>query len=94
MGYKLALTNVAADAQSPPQTLTFSLETGSPDGASLDAASGQFAWTPTPSQAPTVGGLPRWASRPNLGERLALLVIVAMLTNWVYNAATGAIWSP
>ncbi len=51
-GYKLTLTNVATDAQSPPQVLTFSLLAG-PTNAQLDPASGVFAWRPTVAQAAT-----------------------------------------
>ena len=51
-GYKLMLTNVATDAQSPPQVLTFSLLAG-PTNAHLDPASGVFAWRPTVAQAAT-----------------------------------------
>lgn len=40
------------------------------------------------------GALPGWARRPRMGERLAVVLIVALLANWVYNAATGAIWRP
>ena len=51
-GYKLTLTNVATDAQAPPQVLTFSLLAG-PTNAQLDPASGVFTWRPTVAQAAT-----------------------------------------
>jgi hypothetical protein len=51
-GYSLTLTNVATDAQAPPQVLTFSLMTG-PTNAQLDPARGVFAWRPTVAQAAT-----------------------------------------
>ena len=51
-GASLLLTNVASDAQSPPQVLSFSLLTG-PTNATLDPVSGVFAWRPTVAQAGT-----------------------------------------
>jgi hypothetical protein len=38
------------------------------------------------------GAVPGWLSHPNLGTRLALALIVALLANWVYNLATGAVF--
>jgi hypothetical protein len=46
------LTNVATDAQSPPQVLTFSLLAG-PTNAQLDPVTGVFAWRPTVAHAAT-----------------------------------------
>ena len=51
-GVTLTITNVASDAQSPPQTLTFSLLTA-PAGASLDTSSGVFSWRAPVSAAGT-----------------------------------------
>lgn len=45
---------------------------------------------PLRAYAVLTGALPRWARRPGLGERLSLLLVVALLANWVYNALTGA----
>lgn len=43
-------------AMTPPHTLesgvTLSLETGSPAGAAIDSATGEFSWTPTETQGP------------------------------------------
>jgi hypothetical protein len=44
-------TATATDADLPAQTLTFSLVNG-PTGASIDASTGAFAWTPTEAQGP------------------------------------------
>jgi hypothetical protein len=41
----------ATDSDLPAQTLTFSL-VGAPSGASIDASTGVFAWTPTEAQGP------------------------------------------
>ncbi|MGH7976084.1 MAG: carbohydrate binding domain-containing protein [Limisphaerales bacterium] len=51
-GQTLMLTNVATDADLPPQTLTFSL-LNAPANATLDASSGIFTWRPLVSQAGT-----------------------------------------
>jgi hypothetical protein len=47
----LSFTATASDAESPPQTLTFSLS-GAPSGASIDPSTGVFTWTPTEAQGP------------------------------------------
>lgn len=46
LGQTLSFTASAADTDVPAQTLTFSLGVGSPPGAAINAASGQFTWTP------------------------------------------------
>ena len=51
-GNTLAFIATATDTNLPPQTLTFSLDPGAPVGASINAVSGAFTWTPTPAQTP------------------------------------------
>jgi hypothetical protein len=51
-GATLVLTNVAADPESPPQTLTFSL-LSAPANAALNSSNGIFTWRPLVSQAGT-----------------------------------------
>ena len=46
----LTFTATATDADLPAQTLTFSLGTGAPTGASINSSSGVFSWTPTAIQ--------------------------------------------
>ncbi len=48
-----SFTATATDPDLPAQTLTFSL-VSAPDGASIDAATGVFTWTPTEAQGPGV----------------------------------------
>ena len=43
-GTLLTFAASATDVDSPPQTLTFSLEAGAPAGATIDPVSGVFAW--------------------------------------------------
>lgn len=49
-GETLVITNRATDPDLPAQTLTFSLGTGAPTGATVDPATGVFRWTPLNSQ--------------------------------------------
>src|SRR5439155_24516278 len=42
----------ATDSDSPAQTLTFSLAGTPPAGATINASSGVFSWTPTEAQGP------------------------------------------
>lgn len=49
----VTFTNIASDVDAPPQTLTFSLGPGVPDGASIDPASGVFFWRPNEIQGGT-----------------------------------------
>jgi hypothetical protein len=46
-GQTLTFTAGATDADSPAQTLTFSLDPGGPAGAAINAASGVFTWPTT-----------------------------------------------
>ncbi len=50
-GTALTFTASATDANAG-QTKTFSLDAGAPAGASINATSGAFTWTPTESQGP------------------------------------------
>jgi hypothetical protein len=51
-GQTLAVTNVAVDAEAPPQALSFSLLSG-PPGASVNATNGVLTWRPAIAQAGT-----------------------------------------
>jgi hypothetical protein len=48
----LTLQVVATDSDMPTNQLTYSLQAGSPAGASIDPATGAFTWTPTETQGP------------------------------------------
>ena len=48
----LTFTATASDSDIPAQTLTFSLGSGAPTGALIDAVTGIFTWTPTEAQGP------------------------------------------
>jgi hypothetical protein len=52
IGNTLSFTAAATDADLPAQKLHFSLAAGAPTGATLDADTGLFAWSPTAGQAP------------------------------------------
>ncbi len=51
-GQTIRFTALATDPDAPPQTPTYSLAAGAPTNAVIDPATGIFAWTPLPSQAP------------------------------------------
>jgi hypothetical protein len=50
-GSPLSFTATATDADLPAQSLSFSL-TGAPAGATINASTGAFSWTPTEAQGP------------------------------------------
>lgn len=50
VGQPLAFTADASDPDAPPQMLAFSLDPGAPTNATINAATGEFAWTPVPAQ--------------------------------------------
>ncbi len=51
-GEPLLLVVHANDPDRPANTLTFSLDSGAPSGASIDPNTGVFSWTPTEGQGP------------------------------------------
>jgi uncharacterized protein (UPF0179 family) len=55
-GAIINFTAVATDADSPPNTLTFSLPSA-PSGATIGASSGVFNWRPTVAQANTTNNI-------------------------------------
>jgi hypothetical protein len=50
IAFEFAVT--AFDPQSPNDVLTFTLDPGAPDGATIDPVTGIFRWTPSESQGP------------------------------------------
>jgi hypothetical protein len=51
-GETVTFTAKATDSDLPAQSLTFSLDAGAPDGATIDPATGTFTWTPSAAQPP------------------------------------------
>jgi hypothetical protein len=51
-GELIRFTAQASDVNLPPQSLTFTLGAGAPAGASVDAQTGAFTWTPAEAQGP------------------------------------------
>jgi len=49
----LVLTNTAVDPDVPANTLTYSLDSGSPAGAEINPTNGVLTWTPSTNQAPS-----------------------------------------
>ncbi len=66
------------DTDQPPQTLTFSLGSGAPSGASI-TTNGVFSWTPTPAQAPstnTISVIVRDSGAPQMSATNSFSVVV------------------
>ncbi len=53
-GILLTFTVSATDADLPANTLTFSLDSGAPTGATINPTTGQFSWTPGEADGPGV----------------------------------------
>ncbi|PYI87545.1 MAG: hypothetical protein DME26_05830, partial [Verrucomicrobia bacterium] len=51
-GSAVTITNSATDPDIPANSLTYSLDSGAPAGASIDPSTGLFTWTPSESQGP------------------------------------------
>jgi hypothetical protein len=56
-GSVLTFTASATDGDVPAQALTYSLDTGAPSGASINATSGAFTWTPSEAQGPSTNSV-------------------------------------
>jgi hypothetical protein len=54
---ELTFTATATDSDLPLNLLTFILETGAPDGATIDFVTGVFRWTPAAAQAPSTNSI-------------------------------------
>jgi len=53
LGQTLSFGVQASDADVPAQTLTYSLDVGAPNGATINQNTGLFVWTPTAGQTPS-----------------------------------------
>ena len=88
----------ATDSNQPVQLLSFSLEPGSPEGATIDAISGVFSWTPgaaatgTTNQIDVVvtdNGLPPLSATQSFNVVvLGSALLAPRLVNPVFNAST------
>jgi hypothetical protein len=56
-GSLLSFTVTATDADTPGQTLVYSLDAGAPAGASVDATTGVFTWRPSETQGPAMNNV-------------------------------------
>jgi hypothetical protein len=79
-GIQLAITNLATDSDIPANNLTFSLDSGAPDGAVINPTAGVFTWTPTASQAPATNTLTIRVTDsgiPSLSDAQSFTIVVA-----------------
>ncbi len=86
-------TNSASDADLPRQWLTFALAPGAPLGASIDAASGVFSWTPSLAQSPSTNAIQVIVTddgTPALSDAVVFMVTVSN----ILQAPTLSLTSP
>lgn len=78
-GSPLTFTASAADGDIPAQALSYSLDAGAPAGATIDPATGAFAWTPTEAQGPSTNSITirvTDSGTPNLSSTRSLTIVV------------------
>lgn len=82
----------ATDVDTPVSNLTFSLGAGAPAGASINATTGLFQWTPTPSQAGTnmIQFIVSDNGTPNLSSTQAVTFVILPL-NPIYITSIEAL---
>ena len=97
-GSLLTVTNSATDSDTDPQTLTFSLDPGTPTNMTINAANGLIQWTPTEAQGPgsySITVRVTDSGTPPLSDAKSFTIWVNELnmppqlffeTNWVVNA--------
>jgi methyl coenzyme M reductase subunit C len=85
-GNTLSFTATASDSDLPAQTLTFSLGSGAPSGASITSA-GAFSWTPTEAQGPGVYNI-------NITVSDGVAIDYEVITVTVYEANTPPVLDP
>jgi hypothetical protein len=87
----LTFTAGATDTDQPPQTLTFSLGSGAPTGASITSG-GVFTWTPTAAQAPgtnTISVVVQDSGQPQMSATNSFRVVVLQPPALVLESATS-----
>jgi pectin methylesterase-like acyl-CoA thioesterase len=88
VGVNLAVSCTATDADTPAQTLTYSLLTG-PSGAAVDSGTGDFTWRPTVAQSDSTNNVSVVVTdngTPNLSATNNFTVTVNLLTAPVVTA--------
>jgi len=95
-GNALTFTASATDADLPANTLTYSLDAGSPTGAAIDPSSGAFSWTPASNQVGsyTITVRVKDNGTPSLDDYETITVYVAKgATTLVYCGASNGQYS-
>jgi glucuronoarabinoxylan endo-1,4-beta-xylanase len=90
VGVTLLVTNIASDADSPPNTLSFSPANTFPANATLNSSSGVFSWRPHVSQANTTNLIKVQVtdSGSSMSATNAFNVVVNPVTNPVVSGIT------
>jgi hypothetical protein len=93
-GNLLTFAVSASDSDFPPQQLTYSLGPGAPNGATIDPATGVFAWTPTEAQGPSISSVTIRVTDDG-GPALSDLETITITVSEVNNAAPvlAPIWT-
>jgi hypothetical protein len=85
-GSAFSLTIHATDPNSPPSSMTYSLEGGGlPTGLTIDPVSGVMSWTPTEAQGPQTYGVNVRATK-NSGSHLSSSITFGITVNEVNQA--------
>jgi Lamin Tail Domain/Bacterial Ig domain/CotH kinase protein/Putative Ig domain/Long Rib domain len=107
-GQTLTFTASATDSDRPNQTLTYTLDAGAPSGATINASSGAFSWTPAANQGAgnypvtvrvTDNGSPAMNDFENISIEVTdagfQVELLALTHDWKYNdsgADLGTSW--
>jgi hypothetical protein len=78
-GQPLLITNLATDADLPPQTLTFTLGPGAPATATLNPSTGVFSWVPSFHDGPSTNSITVFVTDngvPPLSDSQTFIVVV------------------
>jgi PKD repeat protein len=81
VGTAVTFTATATDADLPAQTLTFTLGAGAPAGATINATTGAFSWTPTASGSFPVTVIVTDNGTPALNDTETITITVAAQPN-------------
>ncbi len=99
-GSAVTITNTATDLDAPPQTLTFSLDTGFPAGVTIGPTDGVFTWTTTAAQANTTNPVTVRVTdngNPSLSDAKSFVITViaplAITSISVTNGAVTITWT-
>ena len=89
VGVPTTFTAIATDADIPANTLTFSLDPGAPSGATINAVTGAFSWTPTSFGTFPVTVRVTDSGTPALSDFEAILIVLSVVDPYPVLASIG-----